>query len=219
MFFPSLLLLFYPLEVFLPNLICMRELSHLDFSQASVRRRAPWSLQALWLDIIRAFFGGLLLREAWVVEHTKNWWVANFPLLASLVILLLAIIAQMHTRRSRERFFAPVTFLAGIWLALLPLPVALLAITAGGVCMAAFRSLSSFFFFGALACVVLGYAALHAGLWSILAMALGFVPYFLSLLCGRTLAVPVRVEVVQERRRKIAVKTAVRMNKVDEIKA
>jgi hypothetical protein len=204
MFLPALLLLFYPLENFLPSRsFCMRELAYVDFSQPSVRRRGPWTFPALWADGLRAFLGVWLLRGAWTIEHIGGW-LHHVPMLTVISIIFLSIIVQMDVRHSRrERFLAPVTYIIGLWLALLPLPVALVAVAAGGVCMVAFRSLSAFFFFGSATVGVFGYLVLHAGSWVIVASAIGLVPYVVSMLGHRSLAMPVRVELMRERSRDV----------------
>ena len=218
MFLPALLLLFYPLEVFLPSKsFCMRELNYIDFSQASVRRRGPWNFPAFWADGLRSFLGALLLRNAWTIESGRDW-LHNVPAVSFFIIISLSIIAQMHARHSRERFLAPVTYVVGLWLALLPLPAALVAVAAGGVCMVAFRSLSAFFFFGAATVGVFGYLALRAGSWAMVAAVIGVVPYILSMLGRRSLAVPVRIEVMRERSRDVSTGKVVRMAGRNKIK-
>ncbi len=218
MFLPALLLLFYPLEVFLPSRsFCMRELGYIDFSQPSARRRGPWTFPALWVDGVRAFLGVWLLRNAWTIESNRDW-LHNVPVITSILIISLSIVAQMHARHSRERFLTPVTYVIGLWLALLPLPAALVAVAAGGVCMVAFRSLSAFFFFGASTVVVFGYLALRAGSWAMVAAAVGVMPYMVSMLGRRSLAVPVRIEMMRERSRDVSKGKVLRMAGGDKIK-
>jgi hypothetical protein len=211
-------LLFFPLEILLPKSFCMRELTYIDFGQKSFGKRAPWSFPALWADGIRSFLGAFLLRHAWTIEPgTLVRWLYQVPVIAAFVILSLSLVAQMHTRQSRDRFLAPVVYAIGLWLALLPLPVALVAAAAGGVCMVAFRSLSAFFFFGAFTIVAFGYFVLHKGTWALVGAGLSLLPYLLSMVCRRSLAVPVRIEILRERSRDLSRGNALRMSEADKI--
>ena len=214
LFFPALLLLFYPLELLLPKHFGLKELPYIDFGEAGARRRAPWSIPALWSDGIRSFAGGFMLRSAWHLEAGVRG-LYQAPVVASLLILSLSILVQMHTRRKDDRFIAPVAFVIGLWLALLPASVALVAVAAGGVCMVAMRSLTAFFFCGAVAVGIFGYGALHAGYWALAAAVLGVMPCLISLLARRRLAVPVRVEVVTARARDIGMGDLLRINEAD----
>lgn len=215
----ALALLFFPLEILLSKSFCMRELTYINFSQKSFRKRAPWSFPAMWSDGIRSFLGVFLLRHAFKVEPgTVARWLHNVPLVAVLVILSLSIVVQMHTHQSRDRFLAPVVYVIGLLMALLPLPVVFVSVAAGSVCMVAFRSLSAFFFFTAFTLVVFGYFILHAGPWALTAAGLGVLPYVLSLTCRRSLAVPVKVEILRERSRDLPVGNAMRMGESDKVR-
>lgn len=219
LFLPALLLLFYPLELLLPRHFGLKELSYIDFGEVGARRRAPWSFPALWSDGIRSFAGAHLLKSAWTLEPFSGR-LSHVPVLAVLVILSLSLIVQMHTRRKADRFIAPVSFMIGLWLALLPASVALVAVAAGGVCMVAFRSLTAFFFCGGVAVEVLGYAVLHVGgYWSVAAGVTGLIPCLVSLLGHRRLAVPVRVEIIKTRSRDVGMECMLSMCKADKFKA
>ncbi|HTJ78187.1 MAG TPA: hypothetical protein VL357_04260 [Rariglobus sp.] len=202
MFFPSLLFLFIPLEIFLPGNIRLKELAYIDFLDATVYRRGPWRLPIVWVDGIRSYLGALLLCNAWEIEPIAGTWGYILPV-ACLFVLTLSITVQMHTRYNKGHFLAPVIYVVGVWLALMPLPLAMVAVAAGGVCMVAFRSLTAFFFCAAAMMGVFGGIVLRAGSLTMVAAALGLLPCLLSLLFGRSLAVPMRVEFVQDRSRDI----------------
>ena len=220
MFFPALFLLFIPLEVFFPKNLRLKELSHIDFSDAGARRRGPWRLPVVWADGVRSYLGAFLLCNAWAVDPMAGK-LHHVPLVVSLFILSLAVVAQMHTRRSEGHFLAPVVYMAGIWLAMTSWPLALVAVAAGAVCMVAFRSLSAFFFFGGAMVGVFGGVVLHAGLWALAAAAVGLLPCLLGLFFKRSLAVPMRIELVKDRSREVAVTraTALNLDNVEKLEA
>ncbi len=218
MFLPALLLLFYPVEFFIPKDIRLKQLHNIDFSESGARRRAPWHFPALWTDGVRACLGAFLLRDAWTLEPMAGW-LHHVPVIASVLILILSLAAQMHTRRSEEYFLGPLTYMIGLWLALAPLPVAVVAVAAGGVCLVAFRSLSAFFFCGAATVGIFGCVVLHSGPWVAVAAALGLLPCLLSFFFRRSLAVPMRVEITHERSRDIPAVRTVRMDETREVKA
>lgn len=217
LFLPALLVLFYPLELLLPKRFGLKELPYIDFGEAGARRRAPWSFPALWSDGIRSFAGAFMLRSAWTMEAGVGG-LYQVPVAAAVVILSLSVIVQMHTTRKGDRFIAPVTFVIGLWLALLPASVALVAVAAGGVCMVAMRSLTAFFFCGAVAVGIFGYGALHAGYWALAAGVIGVMPCLISFLARRRLAVPVRVEIITARARDVGMGSILHMNEADKFK-
>lgn len=216
MFLPALLLLFYPVEVLLPKSFYLKDLSYLEFSETGANKRAPWSFPALWSDGLRSFLGAFLLRSAWAVEPSAGW-LHRVPYVMSFCILALSLVVQMHTKRTNDRFLAPVSYVAGLWLALLPLPVALVTVMAAGVCMVAFRSLGAFFFCGAATVAGFGHVIMHTGLWSVVAAAIGAMPWMVGLTCQRRLAVPFRVHVIKEHRRYVPVTDLMRMAEAERI--
>lgn len=199
MLIPSLVLLFFPLDILLPKNFIMRELRSLDFDRTGEWRRVPWKLPLLWLDVLRAFGGAWLLRHAWTAHAASGW--NHAPVMASALILVVSFVAQMQTRRDADCFFAPLTHIVGLMLALAYLPVAILAIVAGGVCMVAFRSTSAFFFFAAVTVAILGHWVLHLGYWTMMVAILGLVPSLVSLMFRRPLALPIRRVGKEGRRR------------------
>jgi hypothetical protein len=191
LFVPALLLLFYPLDRLLPKVCRLRQLGQIDFMESGVWKRAPWWFTGLWVDGIRAFGGAWLLRAAWSIEPVESW-VDYTPMIASALILLIAIGVQMTTRRSGEYFLAPLTYVAGVVMALVSTPVALIVLAAGSICMAAFGSLTAFFFIQACVLGSLGCLILNAGPWAVVATGLGFLPCVVSFAAGRPLVVPMK---------------------------
>jgi len=202
MFFPALLLLFVPAEIFFPKHIRLKILAHIDFSEPKVRRRGPWQLPVAWVNGIRSFLGAWLLYNAWEIEPMSGW-IRHLSMVYSFIILTLSIVVQMHTKRSKGFFLAPVVYSIGIWLALIPMPVALVAVAAGTVCMVAFRSLAAFFFFGAAMLGGFGVVVLHTGPWGMVVTVLGLLPCLLSVISGRPLSVPIKAELVKDHSRAI----------------
>lgn len=163
--------------------------------------RMPW----LWLDPLRAFAGGWLLRNAWLLDSPLPGIWKHFPLAATLLVLALALGAQMHTRSETHTLMAPVGYCAGLVFALLPPQVAVLVVALAGVCLMAFRGWWAFFFFGAAAAAGFGYMILRTNLWMVGTVALLMEPVLLSLLFKRVLTLPV-VSV----RKRVVVKRTIR---------
>ena len=193
MFFPALVLVFFPLDAVLPKRLKFREFDHLDFGEDSwCRSLDAWWLPTLWLDPVRAFAGAWLLRNAWVVEESLVGPARHAPLVASALILAGALGVQLHTRRDHDVVLAPLGYLIGLWFGLLVAPVAALAMVVGVGCVAAFRAWSAFFVFGAIGTGVIGYLLMRMDPWMLMTVALSILPWFVSAIMQRTLIFPLR---------------------------
>ena len=193
MFFPALVLVFFPLDAVLPKRLKFRDFDHLDFGEDSwCRSLEAWWLPTLWMDPLRAGAGAWLLRHAWVADASLGGIARHAPLVASAVILAGALGVQLHTRRDRDMLFAPIGYVIGLWFGLLLSPVAALAMVVGVGCVVAFRSWSAFFVFGAIATGVIGFLLMRMDPWMLMTVALSILPWFVSAITQRVLIFPLR---------------------------
>ena len=190
LFVPALLLLFYPLDDLLRGQVRLRDYEGIRndcYGSGDAWWRQPW----VWVDPLRAFAGGWLLRHAWIVDPLMPEFWHDLPLSGMLVILSVALGVQMHTRRDPDVLFAPLGYSAGIILVLLSPQIALLVIVLAGACLMAFRSWSAYFLCGALGAGAFGYLLLHELNFSIIAVFILLIePLLISLLAGRELMLP-----------------------------
>lgn len=193
MFFPALVLVFFPLDAVLPKRLKFRDFDRLDFGEDSgCRSLEAWWLPTLWMDPLRAGAGAWLLRHAWVLDESLGGIARHVPLVASAVILAGALGVQLHTRRDHDVVLAPLGYLAGLWFGLLLSPVAALVMVVAAGSVAAFRAWSAFFVFGAIATGVIGFLLMRMDPWMLMTVALSILPWFVSAITQRTLIFPLR---------------------------
>lgn len=187
LFVPALLLLFYPLDLWLTCHVRLRDFEYL--SNGRRRGKHPWWRQSwAWMDPLRAFAGALALRHAWSFDGSL-W--HHLPFVAVLVMLILALGVQMHTRRE-EVLFAPVGFCAGLLFAVLPPQIAVLVLALAVTSLMAFRGWWAYFVAGSLGAGLLGLVILRSDLWTLAAVVLLVEPFIVSWIIRRELLVPVR---------------------------
>ncbi|CAM2916498.1 hypothetical protein [Rariglobus hedericola] len=191
LFLPALLLVFYPLDNWLHgHHVRLRDYERLREDRLDAPDawwRQPW----FWVDPLRAFAGSWLLRNAWVIEPPLPGLWRHLPLLATVVVLALAVGVQMHTRRDDGVLFAPVGYTAGIVFGLMPPEVAILVVVLAGACLMAFRGWGAFFFCGSAAAGIFGYLILKVDVWMAATVLLLIEPLLLSLLVRRQLRLPI----------------------------
>lgn len=190
LFLPALLLLFYPLDDWLRMRVCLRDYEYIRNTRLRSREawwRQPWA----WVDPLRAFVGAWMLRHAWEIELPLPALWRQGPLIGTLLVLGLAVIVQMHTRRHDEVLLAPMGYCAGLVFALLRPEIALLVVTLAGACMMAFRGWAAFFGCAAAGSAVFGYMLLHVNFWMLGTVGLMIEPLLFSWLLGRQMLLPV----------------------------
>jgi hypothetical protein len=187
---PGLLVLFYPLDTWLGRSVRFHDYEYIRNSGA--RAGTPWWHQRwVWLDPLRAFVGGWLLRHSWAIEPPLPGLWSHLPLMATAVVMGLALAAQMHTRRDGESMIAPIGYVAGLLFVLLPPQVAVLVVVMAGACLMAFRGWSAFFLCGALGAAAFGFMILRFNFWLAVSVVLMIEPLLLSVLAQRQLLLPV----------------------------
>lgn len=190
MWVPGMLVLFYPLDTLLGAHVRLHDYEHMRNGSGAAWRawlRQPW----FWMDPVRAFAGGWMVRHAWTMESSLPGLWKHLPLIGTILTLGLALVAQMHTRRDRDTLFAPIGYTAGLLFVLLPPQVAILVVALSGACLMAFRGWSAFFLCGAIGAGVFGYLILKFNFWMAGAVILMMEPILLSLLAKRELVFPV----------------------------
>jgi MFS family permease len=189
----ALVLLFYPLDMFLKRHVRLSDFEHMR-NRRTRGRRAWWRQSWVWVDPARAFTGAWVLRSAWIVDPPVDGPWYNMPAMATLTtlaVLVLALGCQMYTRRD-EVLFAPVGFCAGLLFAVMPPQVAVLVLALALTCLMAFRGWSAYFIAGALAAGLLGLALMRLDFWILAPVVLLLEPYLVSWVAKRELLVPIR---------------------------
>ncbi len=191
LFIPALLLLFYPLDNWLRGRISLRDFEHVHRERRPTDVHYWWRAPYFWIDPLRAFAGAWLLRHSWQIEPPLPGLWRHLPLLVSLIVLILSVGVQMHTRRDENTLFAPIGYSSGLVFALLPPQIAVLVVILAGACLVGFRRWSAFFISGAIGAGVMGYMILQMDDWMLISVVLLMEPCLLSLLAGRELRLPV----------------------------
>jgi hypothetical protein len=186
----GLLLLLFPADRLLSSSVelrtfgCFRRLDH------SPGPRPWWWVPILWFDPVRAFVGAWLI--TWPLPARDVEWAALPKTACGLTIALLAagVLCQLFTRRDRTVLLAPMGFVAGVVVALVPWHVAALGLTIAVTAMLAFRQFQVFFIAGFLTIGVLGFVLKAEIPWLLSALAMLALPIAASVAMERTLEIP-----------------------------
>ena len=189
---PAVLLLLFPADRLLSANVQLRTFESFRSLENSPRHRPWWWVTALWLDPIRGFVGTLLLKTAFALTQGK-WTLRQEPTYWLLVgILGTAVLCQSYTRRDHEVLLAPMGFVGGIVLALIPLAVAVIGLATAVMSLFAFRRFHAFFTVGLAMIGLLGALLDTHFMWLAPAGLVLIVPLALGAIAGRTLELPTR---------------------------
>lgn len=193
LFVPSVLLLLFLADRLLSANVELRSFDCFHRLGGVSPARPWWWVLALWLDPVRGFAGAYLVREALAANHTQ-WETVSKPAYAAAVALLaLAVVVQTFTRRGdRGVLLAPLGFVAGVVLALMPWPVALIGVVTGLLGLFGFRQFYAYFAFGGVAIGVLGFVLAAPGIWIVPAAGVFLLPVVTGVVADCTLEVPAR---------------------------
>jgi hypothetical protein len=187
---PGVLLLLFPADRLLSARVELRSFESFNSLVNSPNHRPWWWVPALWFDPLRACLGTLLLKHAlalapapWAELPKTAYWTA-------VGTLVLAVIAQMVTRREKDALLAPLGFVAGLAAALVPWHVALLALASAIAALFAFRNFPVFFVAGAAVVGGLGFAFHADSAWIVPTATLLVLPVVVAFLTGTTLEIP-----------------------------
>lgn len=192
LFVPGLLLLLLPADLFLSARVELRSFESFRTLHDSPRQRPWWWVPILWLDPLRGFTGVVLVRRALDLEARKWEFLPRAPYAWLVALLVLAVVAQLCTRRDRETLLAPLGFVAGLATALTPLPVIVPAFLLACVALFGLRHYQAFFGVGAAMLVALGFAFRVEPAWFLPAAIAFVLPVIASLVTDRALALPTR---------------------------
>jgi hypothetical protein len=192
LFLPAMLLLLFPADRLLSTKVQLRTFESFRSLENSPRFRPWWWVPALWLDPIRGFAGALLLKWALAIVSAR-WTLEQKPAYWLLVGLLgFAVLCQSFTRRDREALLAPMGFVAGIVLALMPPAVALIGFATAVLSVFAFHRFHAFFTAGLAMVALLGVLLDTHFMWLAPAVVVLAVPLALGAITGRSLELPTR---------------------------
>lgn len=187
---PALLLLLFPADWLLSPRV---ELCSFDCLRGLGRRsRAPtWGrLAALVVDPLRGFGGIWLLLQALDLQ-TSSWTQTPKPAFAALVVLLmLAALCQTFTRREHGVLLAPIGFVGGGLIALVPGFTPYFCLALALVAMAGFRQFYAFFVVGLFALPALGFLFAAAPAKVGAALTLFLLPLLAGMLTQSALELP-----------------------------
>jgi hypothetical protein len=128
-------------------------------------RRRWWKMPIVGIDPIRGYVTGFYLSDAFRTAQNAAGVQKLLPLIATALLLLLVMCVQTSGRGNERETLSPVTFLGGLMLALLPLVVALSAITIGTATAIAMSGFSAGYFMASVATACIGYIFLGRSLW------------------------------------------------------
>lgn len=155
LFLPAIILLLFPADQMLPARVKLRSLGHFPLYRKT-NRRPWWWVAALWIDPLRGFGGSWLLVRALGLD--TPWWSqmpkTGFGVL--LGVLAFAAISQIFTRRDPRVILAPVGFVCGASIGLLPGFAPFVGLATALIGMFAFRQFYAFFAIGLLVLPPLG---------------------------------------------------------------
>lgn len=189
---PGLLLLLFPADRLLSSVVRLRSFERFHSLHNSRRHRPWWWVPVLWIDPVRAFGGGFLLKFALGLDSVY-WSQTEVPAYCVLLGLLsVAIWCQTYTRRDENVMLAPIGFVIGLIAALTTWQVALGGLLIGFTGLFAFRQFSAFFIMGLGAVALVGFALGQELTWLIPAVAAFGLPLAINLFSGRTMELPTR---------------------------
>jgi hypothetical protein len=192
-FVPGVLLLLFPADRLLSSLVELRSFDCFQNLENSPRYRPWWWVPALWLDPVRGFAGTWLLQQALGVA-SSTWHTAPKTEYAGLLVLVgLGVLCQTFTRRGDQGvLLAPMGFVAGIVIALIPWPVSVIGLITAALGLFAFRQFHAFFAFGFAAVAILGLVLGTDVMWLGPAVGAFALPIAAGLVTGSSLEMPTR---------------------------
>jgi hypothetical protein len=128
-------------------------------------RRRWWKMPIVWIDPVRGYMTGLCLSDAFQTVPKAIGIQKLLPLIATGLLLSLVMWVQSSGRSAERETLSPVSFLAGLMLALMPLVVALSAITIGAATAIAMSGFSAGYLMASVATACIGYIFLGRSLW------------------------------------------------------
>lgn len=189
---PGMLLLFYPADRLLSSVVQLRSFERFQSLEDSKRYRPWWWVPVLWLDPVRGFLGGWLLKQAFGLVSIY-WNLTAVPEYCTfLVLLCLAIGCQTYTRRDQDVMLAPIGFIIGLVAALTLWQVALGGLVIGLTGLFAFRQFHGFFIMSMGAVALLGFVLEVEVMWLIPAVVALGLPIAIGIVSGNTLELPTR---------------------------
>jgi hypothetical protein len=190
---PGALLLLFPADRLLTSRVELRSFERFRSLEDSPRHRPWWWVPALWLDPLRGFFGAFLLRES--LEVALLPWEFLPPTQYAWVVVLLAlgIVCQTFTARGEKGvMLAPMGFVAGVVVALLPWSVSLPVLVLAALGLFGLRQFHAFFSFGLAALVLFGVVFRAEFAWLALAAGALALPIVAGFLAGSSMELPTR---------------------------
>lgn len=193
LFVPGIVLLLFPADRLLSSHVELRSFGSFQSLENSPRRRPWWWVPLLWIDPMRGFIGVFLLQHA-MAATASSWDLMPKPgytLLAGLMAV--GVVSQTLTRRGDgDAILAPVGFVTGMTVALMPWPVALLTLMTAGLGAFALRQFHAFFSCGLVAVTLLGLLFEAEAMWVFIAIGCFVIPLIISLVKSCTLELPTR---------------------------
>lgn len=156
------------------------------------RRRRWWKLPLVWIDPVRGFLTGYLLRQAFeAAPHASG--IANlFPFIATLFALGATLWVQTSGREDHGETISPTAFLGGMMIATMPLVVACSAIAMGASTAVVMSRFAAGYIVAAITTACIGYLILGKNLWLPASVLLVASPLLVSWLKRTSLVMPVR---------------------------
>lgn len=194
LFLPAIILLWFPADLLLAAQVKLRSLDCFSDPHNPTPRRPWWWVPALWLDPVRGFGGAWLLMRALGLNSISWESMPKVEFVILLGVLLATAMSQTFTRRDVGVLLAPVGFVCGVVVALVPGYSPFFGLACAFIGMTAFRQFYAFFAIGVFALPLFG-VLLGAAPAMIGAAALMFLfPLLTGMLTNSVLEMPTHYE-------------------------
>ena len=193
LFVPGVLLLLYPADRLLSARVELRSFDCFQSLEHNRRYRPWWWVPLLWIDPFRGFLGTVLLKHACAMSATPWAAAPRWAYVLLMAIFALGVLCQTFTRRGdRDVMLAPIGFVCGLVVALVPWPVSLIGIVTAALGLFAFRQFHAFFAFGLVAICLLGLVLDAEMMWIGPGIGVFALPVVVGLITNSTLELPAR---------------------------
>lgn len=186
----GLLLLIFPAEFLLSKRVQLRSFETFTSLENNPNAHPWWFVPLLFIDPIRGFGGAWLLRSGLGLASADGVFfrLPHFWMLAGALIAAVAI--QTYTKRDHDVMIAPMGFLAGILVLLVPPVAAAITLVLAIAAVFGLRSFMGFFCVGLIVTPAVAIPFRGSITWVAIAGALFGLPVLLSVVSGRTLEIP-----------------------------
>jgi hypothetical protein len=189
---PALLLLWFPTSGMLSQKVQLRTWESFQILHSAKTVRPWWWVPALWIDPGRGAAGVYLLKKSLGLQVTFWSQTPHTEYYVMICVLLVGVMAQLYSRREEGVMLAPMGYVLGVVVMLLPWTVAIAGVVLAITGLFAFRYYEAFFLGGALGVAILGALLRMEWVWWVPAVAVSVLPLIATLVTGKSMELPTR---------------------------